>query len=186
MRLVGGAFYFVGWIMLVVNIFATVRAGRPGEVEIEVPADGRGEEPGFFSLVFSPPVLISGVVILATIVLGVSGIVASIITLVLIEILVIGIILVIAKRRSGGNWHELVEQNWAAFTVLVLVAVLIGGLVELVPTIVKYGKADAIEHGRPHRSRLKTTTSSSGPTARWSSRDATSTSPKAATSATAR
>ncbi|MEM9553603.1 MAG: cytochrome-c oxidase, cbb3-type subunit I [Acidobacteriota bacterium] len=150
MRLIGGIAYFTGWIMLVVNIFATIRAGSPKDVEIEVPVE-KAEEPGFFSLVFSPPVLISSVVILATIVLGVSGIVASIVTLVLIEVLVIGIILLYAKNRSGGNWHDLVERNWAAFTVLVLVAVLIGGLVELVPTIVKYGKADAaaIAHTEP-------------------------------------
>ncbi|MDY7092918.1 MAG: cytochrome-c oxidase, cbb3-type subunit I [Acidobacteriota bacterium] len=150
MRLMGGLAYLAGWIMLLFNLFATIRAGSPAKVEIEVPME-RAKEPGFFRLVFSPPVLVSLVVILATIVLGVSGIVASIVTLVLIEILVVGIILVYAKNRSGGNWHDLIERNWAAFTVLVLVAVLIGGLVELIPTIVKYGKADAamVAHTQP-------------------------------------
>jgi cytochrome c oxidase cbb3-type subunit I/II len=40
------------------------------------------------------------------------------------------------ERRQSGSWHRLVERKPLAFTVFILVAILIGGLVELIPTLV--------------------------------------------------
>ena len=38
------------------------------------------------------------------------------------------------ERRQPGSWHHLVEGRPLAFTLLVLVAILVGGMVELIPT----------------------------------------------------
>jgi cytochrome c oxidase cbb3-type subunit I/II len=41
-----------------------------------------------------------------------------------------------ANRGSDASWHRLTEGNSLAFTVLVLVAILVGGIVEIIPTVV--------------------------------------------------
>ena len=48
-----------------------------------------------------------------------------------------------ANRDRWGKWHDLIEQNGLAFTVLVLVAILIGGVVQIIPTVVISGKVPA-------------------------------------------
>ncbi len=39
-------------------------------------------------------------------------------------------------RDRWAKWHDLIEQNGLAFTVLVLVAILVGGVVQIIPTVV--------------------------------------------------
>ena len=142
MRLIGGLAYFSGWIMLIYNMVATIRSGAPKEVAIEVPVlDKSG--PGFLALVFSPPVLVATLIIVASVILGVSGVVTSIVTLVLVELLVLALVIGYGKRRSGQPWHDLLEAHSGAFTVLVLLAILVGGLVEIIPTLITHGKPDA-------------------------------------------
>ena len=144
MRLIGGLFYFVGWILLIVNLLATIKAGSKAEVAVEVPIREKSG-PGLLPLVFSPPVVLSSLVVVAAVVFGVVGIVASIVTLVFLEVLVIALIVFFAKRGTKQSWHGLIEAHAGAFTVLVLVAILIGGLVEIVPTLVAHGKPTAAE-----------------------------------------
>jgi cytochrome c oxidase cbb3-type subunit I/II len=135
MRAVGGACYLLGYVLLAINLGRTIAAGKPVNGEVEVtPLPKTG--PGFWKLVFSPPVLLSAVVVIGAVILGVSGILTGIVALVLLEVLVIGIIMAYSKRRNGKSWHEMVEGNTLAFSILVLVAILVGGLVEIIPTVV--------------------------------------------------
>jgi cytochrome c oxidase cbb3-type subunit I/II len=47
-------------------------------------------------------------------------------------------------RARWSRWHDLVEQNGFAFTILVLVAILVGGAVQIIPTVI-------ISHAVPAR-----------------------------------
>ncbi len=135
MRLVGGIAYLSGYLMLMFNVFATIRAGSPQKVTIEVaalPPTGLS----FWRLIFSGPVLVSALVIGAPILLGISGVITGIVALVLLEVLVIGLVLHYGSRREERSWHDMIEAHPLAFTVLVLVAILIGGMVEIIPTVV--------------------------------------------------
>ena len=89
----------------------------------------------FWGLMFAPPVLASALIVGGTIALGMAGVLGSVVMLVVLEIVVIALIVMYARSRRpelarDGRGHPL------AFTVLVLVAILIGGIVELIPTMV--------------------------------------------------
>jgi cytochrome c oxidase cbb3-type subunit I/II len=120
--------------MMAINLFATIRQGKAVTAEVEVTRfEERG--PGFWRLIFSAPVIFSALIVGATVLLGAAGILTGIVALVLLEVLVVALIVSFGARRQGKSWHEMVEGNAAAFTVLTLVAILIGGLVEIIPTV---------------------------------------------------
>jgi cytochrome c oxidase cbb3-type subunit I/II len=58
----------------------------------------------------------------------------------------IGILTAIRKGK-GGQWHKFAEGNSLVFTVLVLLAILVGGVVELIPTIVITNKVPVTAAG---------------------------------------
>jgi cytochrome c oxidase cbb3-type subunit I/II len=133
-RLLGGLLYLVGFLIMIGNLMATIRAGKPTTIETKVTALV-SNGPGFWRLVFSPPVLFSLLIITLAVVLGATGVLTGIVTLVFIEVLVVAMILAFSARRKGKSWHAMIEAHPMAFTVLVLIAILIGGLVEIVPTV---------------------------------------------------
>jgi cytochrome c oxidase cbb3-type subunit I/II len=55
---------------------------------------------------------------------------------VFVEVIVIALILSYGAKKEGKSWHDMVEGHPLAFSVLVLVAILVGGLVEIIPTVV--------------------------------------------------
>jgi len=135
MRLIGGLAYFTGFILMGVNVVATVAKGKATTAEIEVTGFEK-TGPGFWRLIFSAPVIFSFLIVASAVVLGAAGILTGIVALVFLEVLTVALIISFGSRRSGKSWHEMVEGNSLAFTVLVLVAILIGGVVEIIPTVV--------------------------------------------------
>lgn len=55
------------------------------------------------------------------------------------------------KKIVGGHWHSAWERKPVFFTVLVLVAILIGGIVEMVPTFLIDSNIKTIEAVQPYR-----------------------------------
>jgi len=51
---------------------------------------------------------------------------------------------------TGGNWHHILERKPVLFTVLALVAVLIGGIIELVPTFLIKSNVPTIASVKPY------------------------------------
>ena len=135
MRLIGGLAYFAGALLMVGNLWATIRSGRKSTVEIEVQGYAH-DGPGFWALMRGAPVLYSLAVIVLSLVLFFSGTLGSAIALAGFGVLVIAGALSIGTEKSRRSWHDLVEGHSLAFTVLVLVAILVGGLVEIVPLVV--------------------------------------------------
>jgi cytochrome c oxidase cbb3-type subunit I/II len=52
--------------------------------------------------------------------------------------------------HTGGNWHHVLERKPVLFTVLALVAVLIGGIIELVPTFLIKSNIPTIASVKPY------------------------------------
>jgi cytochrome c oxidase cbb3-type subunit I/II len=135
MRLVGGTLYLAGYVLMIVNLAATIRRGRPATVAVDVVVPDRSG-PGLGYLLRGAPVIYSLVGIILTVLLGVVGVIGSAAVLAAIGVLIIAAALQIGLHGRGGKWHDLLEGHPLAFTVLVLVAILVGGLVELIPTVV--------------------------------------------------
>ncbi|MBI5850825.1 MAG: cytochrome-c oxidase, cbb3-type subunit I [Planctomycetes bacterium] len=139
-RALGGTLYIAGWVMMIWNLLKTVKSGRAVETEVEVPmleARMVGAPPAWRLILGAPTWLTlaaMGVLYLmmdpekpAMTVIGIAG--------VLVMTGIVGFNL-LAASRSKWRWHDVVEQRPLAFSVLVLLAILVGGLAELVPGIV--------------------------------------------------
>lgn len=99
MRAVGGSLYLIGMIVLVYNIYKTIRAGQKVEDEMaEAPA-----------------------------------------------------LAVISKNRiKGEGWHSWLERKPIQLTVLATITILIGGIVQIVPTLVVESNIPTIESVKPY------------------------------------
>lgn len=99
MRAAGGSLYLVGMIILVYNIYKTIRAGQKVEDEMaEAPA-----------------------------------------------------LAVISKNRvKGEGWHSWLERKPIQLTVLATITILIGGIVQIVPTLVVESNIPTIESVKPY------------------------------------
>ena len=138
-RALGGLLYIVGWVMMIWNLFKTARSGKPVVTEVEVqriqpPAEG----PSNWKLVLGLPTILT--VIGLVVLYGMAdadkpAMTAIAAVLVLMMCLVVGFSL-IAASKTRFRWHNIIEQRPMAFSVLVLLAILVGGAVELIPGIV--------------------------------------------------
>ncbi len=140
-RMIGGSLYLTGFCLMAWNIWMTVRRGKliagGAEVVVEAP---RAPEPGesVLAVLTGRPLWFSvaGLAVAAIFVL-VQNTVVAVVTAVLV--LVVGEAAYVVQRREmkAGklSWFTLIEKRPLAFTVLTLLAVLVGGVAELVPTI---------------------------------------------------
>jgi cytochrome c oxidase cbb3-type subunit I/II len=141
-RLVGGVLYFLSSFLLVVNLVMTAKQGSPKTVSVQVPARREaGDGESAWSLLTSAPMMfIIGIVVLG-IWFGVSGTMVSPVALALFVIVCIAAIISYGlHQKKWGHWYGLVERHALVFTVLALLAILIGGAVEIIPTVVASNK----------------------------------------------
>ncbi len=134
MRLIGGLIYLIGFLMMIGNLIGTMRQGKAATVEAEVMVPDKSG-PNFWTLIFSPPVLISAAVVALAVILGAADVLTGIVALVFLEVMVIVMILAFGAKKEGKSWHDMIEGHPMAFSVLVLLAILVGGLVEIIPTV---------------------------------------------------
>jgi len=151
MRLVGGGAYLVGMIMMAYNLARTALAGHPVDGQIEVPVTIK--EPAgvsWPSLIFGKPVVLAVVTFGLAGAFALSNMMAGVFFA--SAAFAVGVLGVIAVRSTGGGegaWHRLLEGRALLFTVLTLLAVLAGGVAEIVPSLLvkPVESADA----RPYR-----------------------------------
>ncbi|HEX6810821.1 MAG TPA: cytochrome-c oxidase, cbb3-type subunit I [Planctomycetota bacterium] len=140
-RAAGGSLFIVGWMLMAWNLVKTALAGKAVTVETEVtvartaPLPG---EPSVRQLVFGKPVIIA--------VLGMAA--ATLFALPNVGLAVVGLVVLLAivafsagmlfhsTRVGKHTWHGLLEARPLAFSVLTLIAVVIGGLFELLPGLI--------------------------------------------------
>jgi cytochrome c oxidase cbb3-type subunit I/II len=139
-RLLGGTLYLAGMIVMAWNLVMTARAGKFAAVTTEVtftkeaPSNVRWTQ-----VVFGMPVILTAVVMaLLGTVAFVDGMAGVFTVGLAFGIAIVGAILMQVSRGAGGaSWHRLLEGRPLMFTAFTTIGVLIGGIVELVPIIVK-------------------------------------------------
>jgi len=146
-RALGGAMYLVGFLMLAYNIWRTAAGAQPVNGTIEVYVDEKHAQKrlslagGFIN---APVVYSVLVIVFATIWAAFGGIVSGLglCGLIATVLAVMGHV-----EFSGGkwaDWYNRLLENSLPFTALTAMAVFIGGIVQIVPTIV-INKAANIE-----------------------------------------
>ena len=154
MRLIGGSLYFVGMIMMAYNLARTMRGAKLVVTEVMVVPLVRAPELAWAKIIFSPPVLVTvTVVALAGVALMVNAFTSPFFIFVAVVVAGFGAASIRAARAEGGAaWHRIVEGRALVFTVLATLAVLVGGVAELVPAlIVKPAEAASKTDVRPYR-----------------------------------
>ncbi|MBK8232805.1 MAG: cytochrome-c oxidase, cbb3-type subunit I [Candidatus Eisenbacteria bacterium] len=137
MRAIGGLFYLVSWVLLAVNLFATIRAGHAVDAKADVAVEDRMTGTPVWTLIKGKPVVLSIVIVAVAVGFGLSGPLQSAVWLAVASAIVIAAVLIGGmESRESGSWHRLIEGRPLAFTLLVLVAILAGGIAELVPAVV--------------------------------------------------
>ncbi|MFN7131427.1 MAG: cytochrome-c oxidase, cbb3-type subunit I [Myxococcales bacterium] len=140
-RAVGGTMYLAGFAMMAWNLWKTAAAGAPvtfsTRVVVEEPAPEATLVPGWVRVITGRPLVISVAFVGVTVLLGWSSpIGAAIIVAVLIGIAEFAWIFARREKEEGRpSWYAFIEGRPLAFSVLTLVAILIGGVAELLPTI---------------------------------------------------
>ncbi len=140
-RMVGGCLYILGFILMIWNLYKTISTGVPVQTTVtavEPEAAPRGEL-SWKRIIFSRPLfLCTAALLLATAFALVDSITTSALILTgMIALFVVTWLSFVLLRDEDGRlqFHRILEGRSLVFTALVLIAVLIGGVAELLPTI---------------------------------------------------
>jgi cytochrome c oxidase cbb3-type subunit I/II len=154
-RLTGGTMYLVGMVLMAYNLARTALAGKAVDGEATVVVERTTEEePAWNEILFGKPVILITVVAVCAATMGVVNNEASIM---LAALAVSGAILgTIALRlsfdRARPSWHRLLEGRALYFTSFSVIAVLAGGVAEIVPSLLATPADSAVTaEARPYR-----------------------------------
>ncbi|MCP4291538.1 MAG: cytochrome-c oxidase, cbb3-type subunit I [bacterium] len=137
-RLASGVLFLLSSFLLVYNMIMTAKQGSPKTVTVQVPVmRPEGDKTSAMGLFFSVPMLFIVGILVVALLFGLAGDMVSPILLALLLVLFIAAIISYGtSQRKWGEWYGLLERNALVFTILAGVAILIGGAVEIVPTII--------------------------------------------------
>ncbi len=153
MRVIGGGLYLGGFILLGYNVWKSVRGAQPVNGTIEVFADDEAhaaadEKLGVLGTVLSPPVLFSVLGVGFACVWMFSADILSIVGLIgLIVSVVLGYAHFESRGKVWAGWYDRLLVNTAPFTILTFVAVVAGGAIQIIPTVIAH-KAANVEDRR--------------------------------------
>ena len=154
-RLAGGTAYLGGFILMAWNLWMTARAGKPVEASVEVPKrteEKKGDRVPWKEIVFAPPVMIGVVALGIFAMVAVAEAVASIVFITIGVVVIFGglIIWQLSRRSGQPAWHHLLEGRAMIFTVLTVLAMLVGGAAELLPSILATPEQLSSTHEVPY------------------------------------
>jgi len=138
-RALGGSMYLVGFVLMIWNLWKTMRSGRPVNGATTVVVEAAPAEPmlGIGAVVFGRPLWFAIAGFTAASAFVVLDVVPAVIAAV--GVMVVGEAAFVVLRRDAAkgrpSWFSLIEQRPLAFTVLTLLAILVGGVAELLPTV---------------------------------------------------
>ncbi|HEY0712741.1 MAG TPA: cytochrome-c oxidase, cbb3-type subunit I, partial [Polyangia bacterium] len=140
-RALGGGMYLVGFFLMAWNLWATVRRGRAvnGVTEVVV-EESVSKGPGIGAVLAGRPLWFTalGFVLATSFAIATPALALGFVAGLLIFGEVIWVLVRRGRQTGEGSfvsWFALIERRPFAFTVLTLIAVLVGGVVELLPTI---------------------------------------------------
>jgi cytochrome c oxidase cbb3-type subunit I/II len=142
-RLVGGTLYLIGFVIMGYNLWRTAQAGTLSDEEVRVTEEVRSEPvTPWHDLAFGKPVVLTAVLAALLALFPLTDAIANVMLLALaFGIALLGIVLLRVGHDGRPGWHALLETRAAWFTGFTVVAVLIGGVAELVPSIIAGNRA---------------------------------------------
>ncbi len=147
LRALGGGLYLVGYVLMLWNLWSTVKSGAPVDGTFGLRAVPQGELrparpfPAYLNapVLYSVAIIGSGCVwLLAKDALMVAGLVGT------LGFAVAAVVHFEARSYTWKRWHDELLTHALPFSVLSLIAVAVGGALQIVPTVILYrGSSDA-------------------------------------------
>jgi cytochrome c oxidase cbb3-type subunit I/II len=139
LRSFGGLLYLVGFILCAINLWKTARSGAAHDESVEVVVLERNQKDGmrWGEALLADPI--------THMVLGLAFLILwfflpphadKAALLMAIAFAIKGIHAFATQKERWVDWHERIIENYLPFTVLVFVAVAIGGAVQIIPTLI--------------------------------------------------
>lgn len=142
-RAIGGSLYVAGWGILIFNIWKTVAGSEPvnGTITVEVEEIEETQELegsiGIWGTLFNWPMFYSFFVILGMCLWFFSDGLMLLLGIAMTALFsLIAIVHFQATSARWSDWYDRLLGNWAPFSVLVLLAVALGGMIQIIPTLV--------------------------------------------------
>ena len=139
MRLIGGTLYFLTFVLMGFNLWKTASGGKPTTTTVDVLVDDKPQEQvNWKRLIFNPTIGVILVGFILMMALMTQNLMRFSLVTSLIVIFTVGAIFFFAFRGhhvDGKSWHHILEGRPLLFTILTLVAILIGGMVQIIPAV---------------------------------------------------
>ena len=138
LRVVGGALYLAGFIVLAYNVFKSISGAKAvdGSMEVFVEAPDASKKLGLGGTFLNAPVVYT--------VLGISAACAWMFTsgalnIISLVVTIFCVLLAIGhyetRGTKWGDWYDKLLVNAMPFTVLTFLAVVVGGLIQIIPML---------------------------------------------------
>ena len=137
-RIIGGSLYLVGWGMLIWNIWKTAKSGSPvnGTVEVYVEEKDPSEKLTLGGTFLNAPVIYSTLIIVLACTWAFGSDLVSLTSMIALFVTcIIAFIHLQVGEHNWAAWYDKLLANFFPFTVLVLLSVLVGGIVQIVPLV---------------------------------------------------
>ena len=138
LRVVGGGLYLTGTVLMAYNIWRSIRGATAnnGSMEVFVEAPVESERLSLAATLFSTPVVYTTLALVGACVWMFAGGVLHLIGLVLaIACVLLAIGHYESRGKVWGDWYDRLLVNALPFTVLTLLSVVVGGLIQIIPMI---------------------------------------------------
>ncbi len=140
-RFLGGTLYLTGFLMMVWNLLKTM-AGKKAEIAgtdvvVEDAAKPDPDAGTVVDVITGRPLWFSVLAFVAAVIFTFVSLVPAIVLAIAVFVISEAAYVINKKERASGkpSWFGIIERRPLAFTVFVLLSVLIGGISELIPTI---------------------------------------------------
>ncbi|MEO5917606.1 MAG: cytochrome-c oxidase, cbb3-type subunit I [Luteolibacter sp.] len=139
LRSIGGTLYLIGFLLLAYNIWRTARSGAPYDETVQVAVLERKKKDGMAwgEAFFSDPI--------AYIFLGIASTILWFFLPPHADKAALAVTILLgfkafrafkASKEKWTNWHERIVENYLPFSLLVFIAVAIGGSVQIIPSLI--------------------------------------------------
>ncbi len=145
-RTFGGGLYLAGYLIMIWNLWATIRSGAPVGSSVEVYVEPKKHDRMPWKEVFlNDPIVYTVLGVILICLWFFLPNYANVGALLGGVALVIKAITVFRKAgKAWAFWYEKLLDNWLPFTVLTFIAVAIGGLLQIIPTVI-VNRGDKVE-----------------------------------------
>ncbi len=137
-RALGGGLYLAGFVLMMWNLWKTISGAKKVDGSAEITVTEAPPQPGIGAVLSGRPLWFTfvGLVMMLTFFVVDSIFWALVVVQALIVIGELAYLLSTSgKQNDTLTWFGLIERRPMAFTVLTLIAVLIGGVAEILPTV---------------------------------------------------